>query len=477
MKVQLSKRIIVEDIPEGEQLDPTTIKNAMLDWRGERARYETLFRYYIGDQDFSSAHDDGNRIVANYCQYIAKTLQGYMFGNPPTYTCAEGDAAAEEILDVFGQQEMWLTDSKIELDMGIYGKGFELVFLPKGKDVPRSMPIHPTDGFVAYAGDLERDSVFGAVYFHYEDQNVRPVHVLYCYDRVYYSKWQSQSMDGPWTMVDGPIPHGFGRVPLIEYRNNEEMIGDFEGIMDLQDAYNSLLSDRQDDKDAFANAMLKLHGAIIGTTADEIEEGKVNLKQRKVLQLDEDADADWLVKTMDEAGIQVMQDQYSKDIHKFAMVPDLSDEQFSGNASGIAMAYKLFGTDQVVAEKVAQFRMGFRRRCKLYDYCLHNPTRSPAYEPRADLDAMTITLNPNTPQDVSYMATALSQLTTAGIISKDTARRNLSIVDDPEEEAERVAEEQAQDATMQSASFEDPFGGARPMEETSYAGDTEGAEE
>ena len=464
MKVQLSKRIIVEPIPEGGQLDPVTVRNAMLEWKGERSRYQTLFRYYVGDQDFSEAHADGNMIVANFCQYIAKTLQGYMFGNRPTYTCAEGDTQAEDIIDVFDRQEMWLTDSKIGLDMSIYGKAFELVYLPAGKDEPRSMLVHPTDAFVAYAGDLERDSVFGAVYFHYEEQNQKPMHTLYCYDRVNYTRWSSTSIDGPWTLIEGPIPHGFGKVPLIEYRNNEEMLGDFEGIMDLQDAYNGLLSDRQDDKDAFANAMLKLHGAIIGATAEEIEEGKVNLKQRKVLQLDDDADADWLVKTMDEAGIQVMQDQYASDIHKFAMVPDLSDEQFSGNASGIAMAYKLFGTDQVVAEKTAQFRMGFRRRCKLYDYRIHNPTLNPAYRPAADLSRLTVTLNPNTPQDVSYMATALTQLTAAGIVSKDTARRNLSIVDDPQEEAEKVAEEQAQDAERSSAAFEDPFGGARPTE-------------
>lgn len=477
MKVQLSKRIIVEDVPEGQPLDPVTIRNAMLEWRAEQTRYQTLFRYYIGQQDFSEAHADGNKIVANFCQYIAKTLQGYMFGNRPTYTCAEGDAQAQEIIDAFRRQEMWLTDSKIGLDMSIYGKAFELVYLPKGKDEPRSMLVHPTDGFVAYAGDLERDSVFGAVYFHFEDQNQTPMHTLYTYDRAYYCRWQSTSLDGPWTMIEGPIPHGFGRVPLIEYRNSEEMIGDFEGIMDLQDAYNGLLSDRQDDKDAFANAMLMLQGAIIGVTADEIEDGKVNLKKRRVLQLDDDATAAWLTKTMDETSIQVMQDQYAGDIHKLAMVPDLSDELFAGNASGIAMAYKLFGTDQMVAEKVEQFRMGFRRRCKLYDYRMHNPTLNPAYKPQADLSKMDVTLNPNTPQDVSYMATALTQLTAAGIVSKDTARRNLSIVDDPEEEAKRVEDEQRAEGESMSSAFEDPFGGARPDEGDMSGGSAEGADE
>ena len=454
MKVQLSKRIIVQ-----EEIDETTIKNAMLEFKSEQARYRTLFRYYVGNHDFSSAHSDGNRIVCNFCKYIPQTLQGYMFGNKPTYDHAEGDLAAEEIIDTFNEQEMWLMDSRIGLDMSIYGKAFELVYLPEGKDKPRSMLIHPTDAFVAYAGDLERDSIFGAVYFHYEVQNLQERHTLYVYDRQNFTRWESVSQDGPWALVEGPTPHGFGRVPLIEYRNNEEMIGDFEGILDLQDAYNSLISDRQDDKDAFAAGVMVLKGQVMGDTKEEIGENMATLRKLKLLHLDDDADVSWLAQTFDESSVQIVQDQYAKDIHKFAMVPDLSDEQFAGNASGIAMAYKLFGTDQVVAEKVEQFRMGFRRRCKLYDYKLHNPTLNPSYEPVADLKSLTVNLSMNTPQDLSYISTALTTLVSTSIISKDTARRNVYIVDDPEEEAKKIEEEQSRESEMNSAAYEDPFGG------------------
>lgn len=454
MKVQLSKRIIVQ-----EEIDATTIRNAMVEFSNERSRFQTLFRYYIGNHDFSQAHQDGNQIVSNFCKYISQTLQGYMFGNKPSYDHTEGDSAAQEIIDCFNEQEMWLTDSRIGLDMSIYGKAFELVYLPEGKDRPRSMLIHPTDAFVAYAGDLERDSVFGAVYFHYEEQNSKERHTLYVYDRQNYSRWESVSKDGPWNLVDGPIPHGFGRVPLIEYRNNEEMIGDFEGILDLQDAYNSLLSDRQDDKDAFAAGLMVLKGQVMGDTQEEIGDNMSKLRKLKVMHLDDDADVSWLAQTFDESSVQVMQDQYASDIHKFAMVPDLSDEQFAGNASGIAMAYKLFGTDQVVAEKVEQFRMGFRRRCKLYDYKLHNPTLNPNYEPVADLRGLTVNLSMNTPQDLFYISTALSTLVSTGIISKDTARRNIYLVDDPEEEARKIEEEQTKENELSSAAYEDPFGG------------------
>ena len=39
-------------------------------------------------------------------------------------------------------------------------------------------------------------------------------------------------------------PHAFGKVPIIEYKNNPEFLGDFEPVISLIDAYNLLQSDR-----------------------------------------------------------------------------------------------------------------------------------------------------------------------------------------------------------------------------------------
>ena len=35
------------------------------------------------------------------------------------------------------------------------------------------------------------------------------------------------------------------------------------------------------------------------------------------------------------------------DIHKISGVPDMSDESFAGNASGVAMKYKLLNLEQI----------------------------------------------------------------------------------------------------------------------------------
>ena len=256
--------------------------------------------------------------------------------------------------------------------------------------------------------------------------------------------------------MESAEPHPFGRVPLIEYANNKECLGDFESIIALQNMYNRTLLNRVADKDAFVKSILMISGSVLGMTPDEVKTSLGVLKDNRVLQFDNDGStASYLEKSMDETGVQVLQDQIKNDIHKFSMVPDLSDEQFANNASGIAMEYKMFGTNQMVANKAIQFQKGFTRRCKLYDAALNNPMGDG--EASADISAMHIIFRINTPQDLATLATPLTQLVQAGIMSKDTARRAVALVRDADAEGEAVDKEADEQAERNRMAFESDY--------------------
>lgn len=440
-----------------EEITDTAIKNCFRQFTARQARFMLLDNYYKGRHRFP---DDttGSMVVSNLCGYITKALKGYLVGNRPKYVFKEEDVYGRQIVDLFTEQNKWLIDSELVQDMSIYGRAFELVYRDAADPrMPKSVRVSPEDAFVAYAGDVEQDSVFGAIRYLEVDENNVEHYTLYLYTRTDAEIWKSDSADGPWVRTAGPVAHGMGRVPLIEYANNRDYMGDFEAIIPLQDAYNQLLSDRLDDKTAFAQAMLRISGSTIGDTVEEIEENLKLLKQAKVLHLDTDSTADYLIKTMDESGVQVYQDQLKSDIHKEAMVPDLSDEQFANNASGVSMAYKLFGTDQMVADKIAQYEKGFRRRCKLYDAVLFNATASDTYQTQVDIGAMNIRFILNSPQDLSYMTTALSSAVASGYLSKRTATESLAIVDDADLEWKRIEDEQQKAVDQQKALFEDDY--------------------
>lgn len=157
-------------------------------------------------------------------------------------------------------------------------------------------------------------------------------------------------------------------MPLTEYWNNACERGDFERVLPLIDAYDLLQSDRVNDKQQFADALLVLTG-VMGLTAPEDGDGRTpgeRLRQDKTLALpDSTARVEWLTKETHESDADVLRRALSEDIHKFSMVPDLTDEQFAANASGVAMRYKLLGLEQLTGVKERYFREGLRCRVRL----------------------------------------------------------------------------------------------------------------
>ena len=118
-----------------------------------------------------------------------------------------------------------------------------------------------------------------------------------------------------------------------------------------------------------ADALLIVYGARL--EADE--KGRTpaeQLRQDKLLYLpDRDAGAQYLVKQSG-AGAEELRAALEKDIHKFSMIPDLSDRQFAGNVSGVAMKYKLLGLEQLCRLKERWFREALKERMRCYGHFL-----------------------------------------------------------------------------------------------------------
>ena len=99
------------------------------------------------------------------------------------------------------------------------------------------------------------------------------------------------------------------------------------------------------------------------------------LREDKALALpDSDARAEWLCKQLNEADTEVLRQALKEDIHKLCLVPDLTDREFAGNSSGVAMRYKLMGLEQLTRIKERWFREGLKGRMELYAAFLERVT-------------------------------------------------------------------------------------------------------
>ena len=243
--------------------------------------------------------------------------------------------------------------------------------------------------------------------------------------------------------------HFFKGVPIIEYQNNKKSRGDFEGVIPLIDAYNKLQSDRVNDKEQLVDAFLIVVGQSLGDTNDEVTETVRLLKEEKIIELDEGGDAKWLVKSLSEDQVEILKKSLKDDIHEFSKVPCLTDENFVGNSSGVAMKYKLLGFEQLGRTKERYFKRGLRERLKLIEN-LENARLN-----NIKLEDIDISMKRSLPVDNELLAKIATE--TEGFLSWETRIKNYDPEIDIEEERKRLLEEKKQNLEEQQKMFGFPY--------------------
>jgi SPP1 family phage portal protein len=217
-------------------------------------------------------------------------------------------------------------------------------------------------------------------------------------------------------------------VALVPFANNCEGCGDFEMVTGLVDAYNLLLSGAMDDMQSVANAFLALYG-MQGTTQSDIDDAN----RSRVLCLSEGGKAEFVVKDLNHEALGQLEENLRRSILQLSMTPDLSDDSFAGQASGVALQYKLWGVEQVRSAKERSFTDAMRQLLTAFSGGL-SLLGSPV-----DLTAGRLTFYKNLPQNNTELAETLLSL--SSILSTRTILENLPWVADVEEELRRKAAE------------------------------------
>lgn len=424
--------IIDESVLSGG-ITPVILEKLIMRHQTGQERLTMLKNYYLGEHKIKERHRlnntvSNNRLICNHAKYIVDMIKSYLVGNPVTYACSEG-YDIEAIKNCYLMQDIAHVDCELEKQMSIYGKSYELIFANEESE-PRSVCLSPMNTFVVYGTRVEENPLFGVHYYKRLDisGNITGVCCIVCDNSFVYTYENNTDSFNNMELVKAE-PHYFGAVPILEYRNNEEKQGDFEQLISLIDAYNVLQSDRVNDKEQFVDAFLFLTGIEIDS-----EEAK-KLREERILMGYEGAEAKYLSKVLSESDIMVLRDNIKQDIHRFSMVPDLSDESFGNNLSGVAIKYKLMGFEQHIRNKERYFAKILKQRFALYNNFLtlrgsmeHVPVH------RVDI-AFTRNL-PVNELEVSQMINNLN-----GIATAETLLSQLSFVADPREEARLAVQE------------------------------------
>lgn len=256
--------------------------------------------------------------------------------------------------------------------------------------------------------------------------------------------WYFAAPDGGSLQLSGTEEHYWHSVPVVEYRNNDERMGDYESVIPMINAYNRVQSNTANMYQYNDDAIMLLSHMGAATSNDV-----VMLKQEGAISLSNGGDVKWLLKDVNDAGLEHYKDRLTRDIHALSGVPRLSDEQFAGNLSGVAISYKLWGLEQVTSIKERKFKRSLQRRVELITNILHLTSKT-SYDYR-DVE---IQFRRNQPQNLPELAEVVTKLTAD--LSRETRLKLLPVVNNVQAEIDKLKaeDEELREAAAPSTGYE-----------------------
>ena len=399
-------------------------------------RLKKLKKYYLGEHDILSKQRSKNKPnykpVCNHAKDIADTSTGYFMGNTISYSNSE-DTDIDELLIAFDNAEVDESDHDNALDMAIYGVAYEYVYARENENILDIKSLEVENTFIVYDDSIEQQPLFGVYYFKRKENkaDTETYQAVIMTKQFVYSIVLEGKEKG--VISDKPIPHNMGDIPIIEYKNNKYSIGDFEQQIGLIDSYNSLTANRINDKEQFIDSILVLYGARLGDDEEESIKALESLAEHKLLELHPEARAEYLSKTLNENEVETLRNAVKQDIYTFSHIPNLTDENFAGNSSGVAMEFKLLGLEMITKIKQRYYVKGLKKRIKLFANYLG------LTQIAIDANSIIPNFSRSLPKNLLEISQIVSNLD--GKVSQETLLSQIPFVEDPMSEIEKVNEE------------------------------------
>lgn len=378
----------------------------------------------------TDATKPNNKTANPYASYITDTLVGYFMGEPISYNTDDKNLL-QDLNMIFEYNDEADENTELAKDASIYGIAFEELYFSEEDKIIRFKRLDPKQVIPIYDKTIEENLI--AVIRYYPDYNFvenKTSYIIEVIDDIEITRYRTNEHFASPILLDN-YPHYFGMVPIAIFENNEDQMGDFEKVIDLIDAYDKMESDSLNDFEYFVDAYLALYG--FTADADDIQQ----MKQNRVLLMDEGTSAEWLIKSENDATTENMKNRLDNDIHKFAKCPNLADEEFASNASGVAIKFKLLGTENLTSIKERKFKKGLQQRLELMSAI------GGLISAGFDWRAVEIIFTRNVPSndvDIANMVNTLS-----GIVSEETLLAQIPFVEDVEAELERIKKQKEED--------------------------------
>lgn len=421
--------VIYMDRESFNTMDESDIKRIYQENKVKNTKFKALDDYYIGKHKITykrahNANDPNNKIVNNMCKYITDAITGYFIGEPVIYS-SENEDFITKMQNVFEYNDEQDENAELAKKESIHGSCFELLYMDEEANI-RFAKVSANDGILIKDASQE-DGYLGfirVIRFRDKKKNLNLKLEFYTSTET----WYFSSRNGEALKLDNIVDHYWKDVPVIEFQNNAERIGDFEGIISINDAYNTVQSNTANMFQYNDQALLK-----ISKLGDISTENIKDMKQKGAVILDDGGDVAWLLKEINDTALENYKNRLVTDMHLFSGVPNMTDNAFSGNLSGVAISYKMWSMDQIVKIKERKFKRGLQRRIELITNIFN------LFGYNFDYRDIDIKFKRNKPQNKLENAQIVQML--SSMVSQYTALEMIDGVESPTDEIDRIQKE------------------------------------
>lgn len=403
-------------------------------YKGSKDGVPIKTRQYMID-DVKQKGKINNKLANDFFSEIVDMKVGFFCGVPISYVIKnDNDEGPEhEFLERFNKMnnmaDLDLQNAKMAT---ICGYSARLFYYNADAEIEIAQ-INPWEVF--FVGESYEEPDISVRFYCMDELDAKgewvKVHYAQVYDASTITKYKRMDKEESYTVIE-TVNHKFPGNPLIGFLNNEETLGDAERVLELIDGYDKTISDINSELEQFRLAYLAVYGATIDEEIIEMA------KRTGAFSLQGDnAKIEFITKSLDDSILEHHMDRLERNIYRFSRTPNMNDQSFAGDLSGIAMKFKFRSFEDKCKTAELKFKKALRSQYKLLCAVWQMKGIS------IDFLDINFIFTRNYPQNLLEEIDFLTKA--KGIITEETAFSNVSFIENPKEEIEALEEQKQED--------------------------------
>jgi SPP1 family phage portal protein len=385
-----------------------------------------------------------NRIANDFVGEITDFSTGYFAGSPIAYSYSSSEESEEDTAGIFSKiigglnkkkAELALKEAKkalsdfvarnnmFDVDMEttkyatIYGYAGRLFYHDPKDGAERVMPIHGYETIILSRTNISEPQ-YAIRYFKTKDINNVEYWKVEFYDDSTVRRYKGAAISALELVSEEPTLYGY--CPLQGIPRNNELMGDAEKVLSLIDDYDRKMSDSSNHIEGEVNSKTVYEN--INVSDEEIRKSNVT-GAIKFFNPTGNGKVYKLNNSVNDTHIEHHLERLKENIYRFSKTANLSDDTF-GTASGVALKFKLTGTETKCGMFQAKMITAGVYMFKLLGYCFN--ARRIAFDPLQ----CVMEFKRNFPLDILNEAQAAQALIAAGVPEEVAYQIALKCIDD-----------------------------------------------